>query len=59
MPATIPDLSLKLEEKLEVYNCFCVTKRTEISYDMGSVEVAQTVSQKNMPHSCTAPCLQG
>eukprot|EP00983_Pelagomonas_calceolata_P044608 1139371-Pelagomonas_calceolata.AAC.1 len=30
MPATKPDLSLKLKEKLEVYNCFCFAKKTEI-----------------------------
>eukprot|EP00983_Pelagomonas_calceolata_P009315 300909-Pelagomonas_calceolata.AAC.1 len=30
MPATKPDLSLKLKEKLEVYNCFCIAKKIEI-----------------------------
>eukprot|EP00983_Pelagomonas_calceolata_P008739 285274-Pelagomonas_calceolata.AAC.1 len=41
MPATKPDLSLRLKEKLEVYNCFCVAKKQRY---IGSAEVAQADS---------------
>eukprot|EP00983_Pelagomonas_calceolata_P039719 1137310-Pelagomonas_calceolata.AAC.1 len=40
MPANKPDLSLKLKEKLKVYNCFSVAKKQRY---IGSVEIAQTV----------------
>eukprot|EP00983_Pelagomonas_calceolata_P111023 1159739-Pelagomonas_calceolata.AAC.8 len=50
MPATKPDLSLKLKERLEVYNCFSVAKKQRY---IGSIEDAQTVSRIIMPHPCT------